>query len=320
MAICCFCGRTGKLTKEHVWPKWLRKWPAYEVGRKAFGTGQQVRLEPVSSLDPDGRIQVSMTSVGRESQYLPFVTVPVCAQCNNGWMSHLEQGAQRVMTPLINLRPHQISVPDQRLLTVWAAKCLYAYASVFHPQNLPFTAAEFQALREKREPPDRCAVWIGHSMSQFAQVAMIVEPTLVTSHDDGYANLHSRAANIAQGYLAAHSVVFIAHWIPQVSPDVYELLFAPPIREGLARISDPTEQLNWPPAPIPAGLLATQRTHYLSALHEAIGLPWEGHTEKEAGHLADRYMAGESPADLRRDGTLEESRGAQKTERRGDAS
>jgi hypothetical protein len=85
----------------------------------------------------------------------------------------------------------------------------------------------------------------------------------------------------------------------------YELLFAPPIREALACTSAPTTQLNWPPLPIQEGLLATRRAHFLNALHEAIGLPWEGHTEEEAGHVADRYMAGESPADLRRDGTLD---------------
>jgi hypothetical protein len=79
-------------------------------------------------------------------------------------MSQLEQGAQRVLTPLTNLRPHQISVPDQRLLTVWAVKCMYAYAFVFHPQNLPFSPAEFQALREKLLPAGRSMCNVGRPL------------------------------------------------------------------------------------------------------------------------------------------------------------
>jgi len=306
MATCCFCGQTGKLSREHVWPKWLRKWPAYEAGLQSFGTGQSVREEPVSSLDPDGRIQVSMANVGQESQYLPFVTVPVCSNCNNGWMSQLEQGAKRVLTPLIEGRSHDLNVPDQHLLTFWAVKCFFAYASVFHPQNLPFATEELGALRQRRQAPDGCVVWLGRSKSKFAQVAMSVEPTLVTFVPDGYDNLHSRPAQTAQSYLAAHGVVFIAHWMPELLLDTYDLLFDPLCRGGLTRVSGALTPLSWPTTLIEESLLMTQRTRFLTVLHEAVGLPWEGQTEEEAGRIADRFMAGESPADLRRSATRAE--------------
>jgi hypothetical protein len=299
VATCCFCGRGGKQSREHVWPRWLRKWPAYEEGLRQFGTAQAVRQEPVSSLGLDGRIEASMAGVRKESQYLPFVTVPVCARCNNGWMSQMEQGTKRVLTPLIEARPHEVNVPDQLLLAVWALKCLYAYASVYHPQNLPFSREEYAELRERRQPPDRCAVWLGRAESDFARVAMGVEPALIADPTDGSGDLHSRAANTAQGYLAAHGIVFIVHWLPEPMPDLYDLLFPNTYRAGLTRISNPREPLLWPTGLLLEQMLTTQRTTFLTTLNE-ISLPLEGQTEGEAAVLYQRYLAGENPRDLRR--------------------
>lgn len=93
---CIFCGSSGPLSKEHVLGDWLTR-----IG---------LDLEPVEHMA--GRLN----RIGRDMGVaLPFRqrVRDVCAPCNGGWMSRLEQVAQRVLTPFILGEPGTIEIPDQ---------------------------------------------------------------------------------------------------------------------------------------------------------------------------------------------------------------
>ena len=98
--ICIFCGIPRKLTKEHVWPQWLRKHLPLAPGVKRLdfhhnhqGRQQQVRFEP------------------RSGDYGSMKLEVVCKACNGGWMSSLQMEAIPALSELVkgswlDLSPH----------------------------------------------------------------------------------------------------------------------------------------------------------------------------------------------------------------------
>ena len=104
MCTCPFCGSVSKLTAEHVFGDWLSR-----IG---------LPREPMAhGAGPLNRV---MRELGVRPPFLQ--TVGVCATCNNGWMSQLEQVAQRVLTPFILGRPGQIELEDAAAIAAWVQK------------------------------------------------------------------------------------------------------------------------------------------------------------------------------------------------------
>lgn len=95
---CIFCGGP-KPTREHVLPVWIT---AVLPGKGSFFFEQQGKRW--SSKDAGKTVK------------------GVCASCNNGWMSQLENEAKPLLTPAIRGEPLALSVADQRIVATWAAK------------------------------------------------------------------------------------------------------------------------------------------------------------------------------------------------------
>ncbi|HEX8155861.1 MAG TPA: hypothetical protein VF526_00635, partial [Solirubrobacteraceae bacterium] len=78
---CIFCGSVGKLSKEHVVPRWVGSaFPSSEreiLHRFAWVSGEPESHSPISGVDFDAPPFTWQARV-------------VCAECNNGWMSSLE--------------------------------------------------------------------------------------------------------------------------------------------------------------------------------------------------------------------------------------
>ena len=75
---CIFCQRSGhaKITKEHVWPQWVAAlMPAEKEVPNRFRSSE---LEDIKTWTGGYGLQVN----------------DVCRNCNNGWMSRLEQEVQ----------------------------------------------------------------------------------------------------------------------------------------------------------------------------------------------------------------------------------
>ena len=95
-AACAFCGRTGKLTGEHVLGDWLSR----------------IGLD----LDPVAHATGPLNRMGREVGVTPpfrRTVRDVCGPCNNGWMSQLEDVARRTLAPLILGEPGRLAREDQ---------------------------------------------------------------------------------------------------------------------------------------------------------------------------------------------------------------
>jgi hypothetical protein len=132
---CPFCDSQRDLTQEHVWPDWYSR----ELqARGAILTGDIV---------VNNRIEV---------------TVPVCADCNNRWMSVLEKDCKQLLISMDKAatkgnKPIELSAKDQTRLATWAVKTAYlidAYQAPVVPRGF------LHQFALRRVPNAWTAVWV----------------------------------------------------------------------------------------------------------------------------------------------------------------
>lgn len=115
---CVFCGKeirkgvNGNASKEHVFPLWLQ-------------TRLGIRGVPYTS----GVTDVLTGEVDRRNHLLNTVVAKrVCCDCNNGWMSQLEQELQMLIEPVFQGRTDisKLSIDQQLSLARWTHKTTLA--------------------------------------------------------------------------------------------------------------------------------------------------------------------------------------------------
>jgi hypothetical protein len=158
---CIFCGESP-VTAEHVWPQWARRHLVLNEPQRHERTVQ-------AAGEPQSRHVFSLP---------PFeVTVrAVCAACNSGWMSRLEQRAKPLLTELLAGRELQLSRTEQQLLATWGLKTVFMLdASFRRPTGV--TRAQRRYLARTGAPPQRdISVWlapyVGTQPGQFHETGM----------------------------------------------------------------------------------------------------------------------------------------------------
>ena len=272
VAECVFCGGTSKPTKEHVWAQWLRKYPAFSDLVETEGSlGERFRLdEPKLQLDDEGdRFQEVVVNTHHVAKLLPHVTVPVCGPCNKGWMSNLEDVAKSVLHPMILGDQVIVSRHQQAQLAAWVTKMAYAYTSTSDPSNDPFSTTERRELMTTLQAPERVHIWMGHSTSPLAYIALRVDPLYLLPPDTPAKDLAWLPPEGASIYVATHSVVFICHWLPKPLAAIYDTLpWRKTMIRGLRPIWPSEGEIHWPLTDVPESVLAQQRD-LLRDVHEA---------------------------------------------------
>src|SRR5580704_2096999 len=106
---CVFCGTTnGKLTCEHVIPKWARrsfdiKGPVTVHSREA-GLSQRRRVGAMQALN------ITLDDA-------------ICEDCNSVWLSRLERRVKPLLAPMaVSAQPTALSPASQQLIATWAVK------------------------------------------------------------------------------------------------------------------------------------------------------------------------------------------------------
>lgn len=129
-----------KLTREHAFARWLGDvlpGGPYEHQRRRAGR--------------PGRI---VTTQGQ----LDVVVKCVCAGCNNGWMSVLEEEARPTLTALIAGKPRELDVTEQTTLATWGTKT--AMMLDFHQEKPLVRSREHAEFYATRLPPRNAHVWL----------------------------------------------------------------------------------------------------------------------------------------------------------------
>jgi hypothetical protein len=134
-----------KLTKEDVYPLWLR-------------TALNIRGD------------ITMSSGGRQriSRALEAPLREVCEQCNNEWLNALEERFRSFMVlPLNGYGPLHLTPSFQLTVALWAAKTwlllerALGYLRAQKPYLLQPPREAFRWMREHNEPPPTVQVWMG---------------------------------------------------------------------------------------------------------------------------------------------------------------
>lgn len=127
---CWFCStQQGRKSREHIFPKWLSAHygarPELVTPGRFSAAGQELSRRPPKPLSA-------------------FVCGDICAECNNGWMSQVEEAVKPVLTA--KTRRGRLSDAEAFDLARWYAKTA-AVLNVSQPYRLLFPELDRHALR-----------------------------------------------------------------------------------------------------------------------------------------------------------------------------
>jgi len=129
MRFCIFCAAPAS-SKEDAWPLWLLR---------------QIRTNVPARIDAERGTQPlrSWRVVGAG------LTVRfVCAPCNNGWMSELENRVKPIVLRLLDNTGTNLTVEEQTTLAAWAVKNAMVFEALRIGQPWFFSDGERNAFRE----------------------------------------------------------------------------------------------------------------------------------------------------------------------------
>jgi hypothetical protein len=147
---CIFCDTKEKLTKEHLWSKWLRQLVSHDAFRHQ-------RTEKIFKLEG---IDLSVRTYGGDARNRGLKAV--CRDCNSGWMSSIDERAKGVLTPLIKGERFILDKDRQLIVATWIAMKAMVSEFFFDASTVAITPEEREFLRERKEPPDKWKIWIGN--------------------------------------------------------------------------------------------------------------------------------------------------------------
>lgn len=96
--------------------------------------------------DPDPDSTERLAEGARHTGALPaaYKLPDVCADCNNGWMSRLEDAAQKLIVGFIEGKRKTLAPFDQVLLASWMVKTCLTYDAARSPRRIPETVGTRQ--------------------------------------------------------------------------------------------------------------------------------------------------------------------------------
>lgn len=132
---CPFCGSAEDMSDEHIYPKWFSRW--------LFTQGAKVSIQE------------------RQIKKLDF-TAPVCEDCNNRWMSVLENDVQPVLMSMFKSSANPpsrvaLDVEQQHRLAFWATKTVYMLDAGDRPE---IPRGFLHALANQRRPATSVVIWM----------------------------------------------------------------------------------------------------------------------------------------------------------------
>lgn len=156
MVTCVFCGLHGPRSEEDVVSKWIQRTLniTSEITIRAGSTG----------------MNGSTDKTGRARHLVVTVRDMVCRECNNIWMSQLENRVRDLLVPaLTHQRGIELDESQQRDLAKWAVMKVFLmehssrqFRSHLRTQmGYLATGAELAWLSKHDGPPPRSRVWLG---------------------------------------------------------------------------------------------------------------------------------------------------------------
>jgi hypothetical protein len=199
--LCIFCGEPG-VTKEHVWPAWLLPY----LPRDAVNHASLTETHHRTHVEREVHVHAGAPYSGRLRI--------VCRNCNNEWMSVLQNEAKPILLPLVLGEAHTLYRKHQKILAAWMA--MFAMVAEFRSKTerrIAISPVQRRYLMDLRRPPAHWKIWIGYFEREqlkgvyFHNVLPIHkrlgnEPTTA----NGYPLPNTQTTSIVVGKLYAHMI------------------------------------------------------------------------------------------------------------------
>jgi hypothetical protein len=148
MRTCMFCQEQVS-SREDIWPQWLTK---------RFPLSDASRMEAERGGHKLGTWQT------KTPQLLPAKCV--CGNCNNGWMSKLENEMKPIVDSILDEQFRALDVSSQAVIAVWAIKTAMALEALYLERGFFYSENERQNMRAVSAIPERTSIWIGKCVNQ----------------------------------------------------------------------------------------------------------------------------------------------------------
>lgn len=168
--LCIFCGG-HPITKEHMWPDWLRNYIPRTRLNYHSRSGIMFKKHTKSKISLHGGDPHSST-VRR-----------VCKSCNSGWMSQLQNLAKPILVPLIENGHISLRKRDQTILAEWITMfTMVAEFKLRSEELVSISAEERHQFKNTQRPLKNWKIWIGKTETDNWK-GKYVHTTLAVSSD-----------------------------------------------------------------------------------------------------------------------------------------
>jgi hypothetical protein len=213
LGICAFCTRYRKLTDEDIFARWMKSVihrSGYE--KHTRGTVRFVR-DKTGNLVP---LQVTYKKPGHAAS----LKVPcVCSDCNNQWMSNLENQNKAVLTALIEGKQMLLFPSQMKKLATWVAKTVMA-GEFYDRAKIAIPQDQRTWLMGNLTPPNEgWSIWIGpydgpQWAVELAHQTVHLPPADPSKRIPGDDTLNTQSTAMILGHLAIYVISTVSEGYP----------------------------------------------------------------------------------------------------------
>jgi hypothetical protein len=146
---CIFCGRSPT-TKEDVWPTWLTQYVPRDL--KSYHGA-------LAEIDPSG--EITKTQKKWDGDPRSRRSQCVCRECNNEWMSRIQERAKPVVLKLAQAQSATLSIHDQKVLATWATMSAMT-SEYIQPSTVAISQLDRERFYKTKGPLKLWKIWIGN--------------------------------------------------------------------------------------------------------------------------------------------------------------
>jgi hypothetical protein len=221
---CIFCGRNEhEPSIEDVIPKWIAR---------QFPDGTKSRFDVVQ-----GRYLEDPRRNFKTRGHLGWLTKGACKDCNNGWMSALENRAKVSLEPMMHGASCTLPPEDVAALAQWQTKTTFMFEYMRYRSGRYFRPDQLSALFTGLSVPAGTIIDAAHHLGP-RQIRILGGPMRVHLIDPSL-RLKAFCLTIVIDHLALQLFSARRHY-----QDVYR---PPQWRDGTCRIWPPRGTVQWPP-------------------------------------------------------------------------
>ena len=150
--LCIFCSTAGKMTREHIWGKWLKQFVRRDMNKHHFHAQRIPR---------PGAPTTSLTHLKAGDPLSSQVRV-VCTKCNNTWLSRIQEEAKPILIPLIRGQRSALGENAQKKLSAWCAMATMTAEYIDpDPYSVAIPQKDRDWLMNTGAAPPGWRIWIG---------------------------------------------------------------------------------------------------------------------------------------------------------------